>query len=367
VAGSAVPVELIFPDPSVVLFCTRHKQHFYVISVYKNMCIRLILATTNVLSMIRKREFLRAVGATSLPVVAGCTTRPDSDTSTETRRTTGVNPDPTERDEQTTQARATVDPFPLPGNPVTVSQGTLPFLSGSAPRPKTSVSGFNGEDDVKEFKDLASDVSLSVPRGDLTLAGSHYGAGMGSMFGTVTFQTAWRAPKTGSYQIRSSYLRSDYYSYEPPEYGSVGISMDSHLVALRHSDSQTLSRASQPDLRHRRNRVSDELIEMLIETGLTLLLGRVLGLGLIARQILGEIIDRIINIRPSKKSTGITQFNHDHPSELSTTFTAEAGEVYVFEYGATNGYCFQLDEADGPLFPFNETTLRPLSFYIEPA
>lgn len=343
--------------------------------------------------MEKRRQLIKKIGCLSAAAFAGCGEKvtesqvenPPRDTDTRNPETgfseattgetenTGHSSDyqtetptsekSTQTPTQTSNSTSTGGNELLPGPPVKRHEGHLPVMSITAPQPEYTESGFRAEGAKShtEFLEVA-ERGGDPAKYHIGMAATHHGTGRASAIGTVGYQTAWKAPKSGRYKLSVGYLRTDYYEYRRPEHGDVGLSMDSHLIATRAADSFVVSRNRQPDLRYRSGKLSQEALELFIETGITLLVGRALGLGLIARQVLGEIVDHLIEIEIQRTTSERTPWKGVH--ELSTTFSAHAGESFLFEYSATAGYDVDLNKAT--VFPFLQMDVQPQWIAIEP-
>lgn len=308
-----------------------------------------------------RRTFLRTVGSVGFATLAGCATGSDvtedsEKPSEEPQRTTSK---PTATD--TTPMSA--DPLPLPGTPVEEREGNIPVMRITAPKPEYTERGFHSEDAVSKPKFLKSEKGGGGPPPvyEVGMAGQHYGEGRASAVGVAAYQTAWQPPESGRYRLTVGYLRSDYYAYERPDHGRVGTTMDSHLVATRASDSTVVSRERKSELKYRSGELTEEALELFIETGLTLLVGRALGLRWVVKQVLGEAIDQLVEVEISDEMEEATDWRGVH--ELSTTFTATRGEYYLLEFNSTIGYNVDLD--DSIVMPFLEMKTQPQWLRIE--
>jgi len=262
-----------------------------------------------------------------------------------------------------TSTTASRNKLRLPETPVKQQEGNLPVMEIAAPKPEYTDVGFTGDEAVSHPKFLKSHEKggESPPIYQVSMAGQHYGVGRASALGTTSYKSAWKAPTSGRYKLTVGYLRSDYYAYKQPDHGRIGTTMDSHLIATRAADSTVVSRERRSDLKYRSNELSEEALELFIETGITLLVGRALGLGLIARKVLGEIVDQLIEVDTSREAEKVTDWRGAH--EISTTFTASEGESFLLEYDATVGY--DADLRDSMVIPFLEMEVQPQWLSIE--
>lgn len=311
--------------------------------------------------MSERRTFLRTMGSVGFATLAGCAT--ESDVTEESEKTPEESQKTISNPTATDTTSTSADGLPLPDTPIEEREGDLPVMGITAPKPEYTERGFTSEDAVSEPKFLESEKRGSGPPPvyEVSMAGQHYGEGRASAIGVVAYKTAWQPPKSGRYRLTVGYLRSDYYAYERPDHGRVGTVMDSHLVATRSSDSAVVSRERRSELKYRSGELSEEALELFIETGVTLLIGRALGLGLIARKVLGEVIDQLIEVRISDETEGVTDWRGVH--ELSTTFTATQGESYLLEFNSTLGY--DVDPDDSIVMPFLEMKTQPQWIRIE--
>jgi hypothetical protein len=301
-----------------------------------------------------RRLFLSSLGATAVPTFAGCGQTVSDRGGSETKN--GATVEATRHDSGTPESPA----IPLPGDPVRTRNAALDIQDVSGLFESES-RGFDGDSDEYEFEtepqasfeQSGVDAVSSDNSVDLEVSADHVGTGRAFGLATGSFQTAWEAPTMGQYRLSSSYSRHANILYDNPDEGRVSASFDASLLAIRYREGEVISKRTHPELQHKNGGMNEELAEWFISKGVTYLIGTALGLGLVARIVLGQIIGELVelnqNIGNSESQiydvSHRVQPNSDDPIQLTTEFEATEGEVFIFELTPTLGVGFELQDS----------------------
>jgi hypothetical protein len=153
--------------------------------------------------------------------------------------------------------------------------------------------------------------------------------------------------------LSSRYSRHADILYDHPDNGRISASFDTSLLAIRYREGGVLSKRRHPELQHKNGGLREELAEWFISKGISYLVGTALGLGLVARIVLGQIIGNLVELDQNigDRESEIydvyhrVQPNYDDPIQLTTEFEATEGEVFIFELTPTLGFGFELQNS----------------------
>lgn len=186
----------------------------------------------------------------------------------------------------------------------------------------------------------------------LDTSADHLGTGEAAGMAAGAFQTAWQPPTDGVYRLTVRYNRHSSILYDRPDSGDFSGSFDTTLLALRHSDSQVLTKNTHAELQHRDGRLREELAEYVIATGTAAVVGSALGLGILGRAFLRQIVNALIDLGQYTGTGGsqIYDVRHrvsrsDRPLEMSTTFEASSEETYILEATGSLGLGFEIQDS----------------------
>ena len=300
-----------------------------------------------------RRRILSTVAASSAVAISGCVR---NSSSLGSPRETTDQAGGSSQDRSDTSAEDS-PAIPLPGEPSRTQSGALNVQSVSAGFDSAS-QGFDQSADQYDFDTQpqasfdSSEVSADQNENSvhLEVAADHVGTGQATGIASGSFQTAWEAPADGRYQISTTYTRFADILYNRPDRGSISAAFDTSLLALNHDTGDVVTRRTQPALRHKLGRLRREVAEWALEKAVTYLVSTYFGLGLVARVVLGAIIDELIDLG---QSTGRRQSeiydiyhrvepNRDDPSQVSLEFEASEGDVFVFELAPTLEFIFEI-------------------------
>jgi len=323
---------------------------------------------------LRRRRFLELTGLSGTTFLAGCAGDEDSSTAvtaTESRETTPSQiatsppkrstltsertqgatptetrtsaptetkgPTPTETGKSTPTRTTTPESTPVIRDPLSIRQGELDVQQIVPQSPEGETYGFRDDDESKEFNSLVSEnrdyTSLFVE-----LEGTSYGTGQMAANGGGFYQTAWKAPETGTYRVTANYWGFGGYSYAPQdnENRDVSITFESNLGILNPSATRVLTQRTQPDLRERNAKMATEVAEQLLE----FLAGRLISvyLGVIGGFIARQVISWAIELTPRQKRSGSFSIDRYDTRQISVNLEAQKGETYLIQFTPSVGW-----------------------------
>lgn len=264
----------------------------------------------------------------------------------------------------TSEQNASIVDVELPGNPVETTSGELPIHQV---QPVINV----------ESKGLSNGIgygrkSINTFRNNAQMSFSpiHEGNGDASGYATGTFRSAWTAPKSGTYTLVAEYERSGEFKYDIPPEGSVMSSFDlnTQIVTYDGDASRILVDKRFPiPLRSSPGVSQRKAAELLIETGVTAILGYSLGLGLIARVVLSQIVSELIELEDPGGQGGGFDVKTSVPSPndtkiVSARFTVREGTTMIFEMSPMVSWSYSVH--DTRMRPQFDTRFEMKSFKI---
>jgi len=204
----------------------------------------------------------------------------------------------------------------------------------------------------------------------MSFSPTHEGNGDASGYATGTYRTAWTAPKTGIYTLAAEFKRSGAFKYDIPSRGDVISSFDINTqIALYDEDaSRILAKKRFPvPLRSSPSISSTKIAEFLIETGVTAIIGYSLGLGLIARILLKQIVDELIELddpgdQGSAYDVATSISNPNKTALISARFQVSESETMIFELSPMVSWAYNLQ--DTRMQPQFDTRFKMKSFTI---
>lgn len=288
-----------------------------------------------------RRELLSSLGAGTLAFTAGCGQPRGSD---RTRQSS-----PSQQTQPSTETATPEGPkLDLPDDPLT-EVGTTFGVQDVITNFRGDYEGFDGSADEYEFETEpqasfdGSGVDVSDTRINKSISPDAVGTGQASGVAAGSYQTAWRAPADGRYQLSARYSRHADILYDEPDRGNISASFDTSLLAIRHNDAEVVADVTQPEFQHKNGGLEEELAEFVISTGISTIVGTALGLGLVARFILGRIINNLIDLgqQVGSRESDIYDVHHRvepnyrDPSTIGLIFEANAGDTFIFELAPT--------------------------------
>lgn len=299
--------------------------------------------------MTDRRELLTSLSTGLTGLLAGCVTSPREFQSGD-GRTDGsdfTREDP-QAEAKSSQNKIDVE---LPGSPRRIANGQLPVhevqrvvdsnTSGFEP-------GMGGGSQYVRAGNHSTTISFNP---------YHTGSGRASSYATGTYRTAWTAPKTGQYQLKARFNRWGQFKYNLPPMGKVMTSFDINVQMINYDISTVVANQRFPQsLQSANRRASTEIGELLIETALSALIGYSLGLGLVARAVLTQVIDELIEIDSTGNGWG--QYDVVKTVEKSNTlhniggpFSVTEGTTVIFEISPMIGWSYEFENFEiNPLF-----------------
>jgi hypothetical protein len=298
-----------------------------------------------------RRELLSLLGAGALAFTSGCGQQQGSG-----RAQQSTTP------QQTPNSTETIPPeeskLDLPGDPRS-EVGTTFGVQDTFKSFEGDYKGFDGSADDYEFETEpqasfdGSGVEISTARINKSISANAVGTGKASGLASGSYQTAWQAPVDGRYQLSARYARHADILYDEPDWGNIAASFDTSLLAIRHDDAEVVANLTQPEFQHKNGGLQEELAEFVISTGISTVVGTSLGLGLVARFILGQIVNNLIELGQQVGSQESDIYdvyhrvepNYRDPSTIGLEFEANAGETFIFELAPTLGVGFEIADS----------------------
>lgn len=197
----------------------------------------------------------------------------------------------------------------------------------------------------------------------------HAGSGRASSYATGTYRTAWTAPETGQYQLKATFNRWGQFKYNLPSMGEVMTSFDINVQMINYDTSTIVANQRFPQsLQSANRRASSQLGEFLIETALSALIGYSLGLGLVARVVLSQVIDELIEIDATGGGWGqydvvktVKRSNTLH--NIGGPFKVTEGTTAIFEISPMISWSYEFEDFD--INPHFEGNFLMDGFYVE--
>lgn len=286
-----------------------------------------------------RRELLSSLGAGTLVFMAGCGQLQGSD-----------------RTQPSTETATPEDPkLYLPDDPLT-EVGTTFGVQDVITNFEGDYEGFDGSADKYEFETKpqasfdGSSVNVSDSRINKLINTDAVGTGQASGFAAGSYQTAWQAPADGRYQLSARYSRHADILYDEPDRGNISASFDTSLLAIRHNDAEVVADVTQPEFQHKNGGLQEKLAEFVISTAISTVVGTAIGLGLVARFILGRIVNNLIDLgqQVGTRESDIydvyhrVEPNYRDPTTIGVEFEANAGDIFIFELAPTLGVGFEI-------------------------
>lgn len=295
----------------------------------------------------RRRQFLRTLGVSAVSVSAGCTSvnpveRPSA--VNQAGDDSGVNVD-------TPGAPSAVPPssenkvdVTLPGDPKRIHTGSLPVHQVE----EIINSGASGFD--TGLGSGTERVQAGHGGTKLGFAPEHSGTGMASGYATGTYRTAWTAPETGAYQLKAVFNRRGEFGYNLPPSGEVMSSFDVNAQIVNYDTSTLVADQRFPQPLQSSNRSTSAAVgEFLVETAITAIIGYSLGLGIVARVLLQQVVDELIQLNSSGShsaqydvTTGVDWAQT--PINIGGPFEVTKGTTVVFEISPMLSWSYQVED-----------------------
>lgn len=252
----------------------------------------------------------------------------------------------------------------LPGDP-TDAMGELP-VQRTTTTYETDSSGFDGSESTDTFQ---PNIELNGDTLEIEFSPTHGGTGKASGSATGAFQTAWKSPRTDEYRITGSLFRSGVVSYSVPDRGEVMASFDVNLYPVDYDHQDVIRRGEKNQLRAATEPQSNELAEFVVSTGVSALAGKALGIGLIGRTVLGQIVNELVDVEssPADPGTEVTETVHrdpTYPLNFSAHLHVPEGTVVVYEVAPTINWSYEIE--DSTMNPTFEATCEFDRFVVEP-
>jgi hypothetical protein len=295
-----------------------------------------------------RRGLLSSLGAGILVFTAGCGQPQGSDRTQQSQSP--------QRTQTLTETATPEEPkLNLPDDPLT-EIGTTFGIQDVVTAFEGDYEGFDGSADEYEFETEpqasfdGSGVEISDARINKEISPDAVGTGQASGFAAGSYQTAWQAPAEGRYQLSARYSRHADILYDKPNRGNISASFDTSLLAIRHDDAEVIADVTHPEFQHKNGGLQEELAEFVISTGISTVVGTAFGLGLVARVILGRIVNNLIDLSQQVGSHESDIYdiyhrvepNYRDPSTIGLEFEANAGETLIFELAPTLGVGFEI-------------------------
>lgn len=290
-----------------------------------------------------RRKYIKSMALGSVVATAGCTLTPENN-----RQQDNDRQDPDQIIKDSTQADtaqpvgtpgATAEPNPstvdveLPGTPVDIKNGELPIYQVQ-PVIDAQTSGL-----TEDVGDGSKDIDVGETTTQMMFSPIHEGQGVASGYATGTFRSAWTAPESGTYTLAAEYERSGAFKYDVPSNGNVMSSFDlnTQIIVYNETAPRILADKRFPIPLRSSPKISQRKVaEFLIETGVAAIVGYSLGLGLIARVVLSQIVSELIELEDSgdQGSAFDVETSIPNPNDtklISARFTVTEGTTMVFE------------------------------------
>ena len=293
-----------------------------------------------------RRDYLGILSGGATYSIAGCVTVPDQRVR-ENERTQS-------RQRRKTKGKNQQQKITHPGEPKRMKNGRLPVYS--------SVEVVNSKS--KKFQSGLGhgdkNVSVDENSARISFLPEHSGRGRASGYATGTYQTAWTAPETGKYQLKANFHRWGEFYYNLPPDGSVMTSFDVNAQIVNYDRSRVVASQKFPQsLQSSTKRISNELGEFLIETGVTVLISYSLGLSVVARLVLGRIVDELIELentggRGSDYDVAAILQREPNPLNIGGPFKVTEETTIIFEISPMLSWCYELNDFQmNPRFDVN--------------
>lgn len=313
--------------------------------------------------MSSRRAFLTSVSGGLSGAFAGCTSV--------TKERESVTPEQTSSEDLNTPGDPDAEPesnedkidIELPGEPKRISNGRLPVYHIQEAINKDAT-GFN-----TGLGNGSERVRTNRKQTRLSFTPAHEGTGQASGYATGTYQTAWTAPETGKYQLKAMFNRWGEFRYDLPQAGELMTSYDVNVQMVNYDTSTVVANQRFPQsLQSSNQQASSEIGEFLVETALTALVGYSLGLGIVARVVLHQVIDELIDLNsPSRGGSqydvvtrvekGASPLNIGGPFEVTQDTTA------IFEISPMLSWSYRLNES--LMNPQFDTAFDMHGFWVE--
>lgn len=293
--------------------------------------------------MKRRREILCLLGTGATITGSGCTERPFPDSPS------------SENENENSPASEADHEFPLPGDPQTgLGEITIQNTETSL---ETEIVGF---DEANAENDIDSDASVSEQKSNLYFYTAHKGTGQTSGSAAAAYQAAWKATEPGNYKLIAEIRPEARLSLTRPTSGHGMASVDKVVQVVDYERQEPIGNdpVHLNMIRIRTGgtggtrRGTSELAEFIISTAISMALKRGLGLGLIARKLITEVVDAAIEldhigtVEPGE--TIYDEFYGDllNPGWIEAGFSAEEGAVVLFEVAPTITWGYELEESE---------------------
>lgn len=312
--------------------------------------------------MASRRNLLTSLGCSFCGLIAGCIASPSDDQAGGGNEY--GNSDFTRGDPQA-EAKSSLNKvdIELPGEPHEIANGQLPIhevqrIINSDTRGLEPGIG-QGSKYVRTGKGRTS----------ISFNPYHEGSGRASSYATGTYRTAWTAPETGEYQLKAAFNRWGQFKYNLPPEGELMTSFDVNVQMINYNLSTVVANQRFPQPLQSANRqASSEIGEFLISTAISALVGYSLGLGLVARVVLSQVIDELIEIDSTGNGWG--QYDVVKTVERSNTlhniggpFSVSEGTTTIFEISPMIGWSYEFE--DFQINPHFEGDFLMDGFYVK--
>lgn len=235
----------------------------------------------------------------------------------------------------------------LPGEPAQ-TLGSIPLMQTES-NAEVDVKGFNESDPLEK---IARTVSVGEGNSQLRFNSSHSGTGQATGSATAAYQTAWEAPESGDYVLEAEFSTSTRTDLRVPADGD-GAALSEYTVTIINKESQRSIGASPAEFEGTRvttRNGSSELEEFAISTAVSMALGKALGLGFVARTVLGQIISQLLNLgsRPSTGEYLVDELRtlRQDPGWIEVGFSADEGDRLVIELATTVTWGYELEDSE---------------------
>jgi hypothetical protein len=233
----------------------------------------------------------------------------------------------------------------LPGDPKRIHTGSLPVYQVE----EVINDDTNGFD--SGLGSGTEHVQATQSGTELGFAPEHSGTGTASGYATGTYRTAWTAPETGAYQLKAIFNRWGEFGYDMPSRGEVMSSFDVNVQVINYDTSTVVADQRFPQPLQSSNRNASTVVgEFLVETALAALVGYSLGLGLVARVLLQQVVDELIQLDSAGNrgtqydvTTGVDRART--PINIGGPFEVTKGTTVVFEISPMLSWSYQLEDS----------------------
>ena len=263
---------------------------------------------------------------------------------THTDRDDNSTPLPTPREPAATPPSNTdkID-IELPGEPARIRSGKLPVYE--------VVDASNS--DSKQFSDGLDKGTQNITHtgrsSEITAAPVNNGSGEASGYATGTYRTAWTAPETGKYQLKAVFNRYGEFRYNQPPNGQLMTSFDINAQLVNYDTNTVVANQRFPQsLQSSTPQTTAAVGEFLIETAIASLVGYSLGLGLVARVVLQQVVDELVDLETTSAggqqydiTTGIPRAAS--PLNIGGPFEVTEGTTAVFEISPMMSWAYAVN------------------------